>query len=349
MDASGFEMGAEVFQDNDLDSSAMFQSASVERTDETSTDNEMVDETVDPDAVKVMYFSMVGEDLAEKETVDDFASDIDMVKRTVDESDVIDETGVVDETIFQTFGAPSQDDEMMEATAFHGVTFNFDIDQNGILSRLDAEMLISYLSDFFRSEDFAAFAQSDSSEMLQMDVDGDAQLTPLDALIVINELNRSGALEANVSSVSSRLATNSTLIAGDLRIRDMVDDSGADTSPLDEDSSSEDESTDLLGKMSIARMTDIAMSDFAPSSEASRLAGYKSLTLAKQDGTPFVISVDDNGKVSAASDTQDLEVSIGDDQVICVDGESSGLAVVELGGDFLLSKQAAADSVLMFA
>ena len=392
MDASGFEMGTEIYQDIDTESSVMFQSASSESSEGTSTEIEQIDETVDPDSAKVMYFSVVdhefrdlptidlsesesgegtttdnvlmGEtvdpvivicdlptiDLSETEPSDEFVVDVDMVKRSVDETDVTDETGVVDETIFQTFGVSSQDDEMMETTAFHGVTFDFDIDQNGSLSRLDAEMLISYLSELFRSEGFAAFAQSDSSEMLQMDVDGDAQLTPLDALIVINELNRSGTLEANASSGSSRLAANSTLIAsGDLRIRDMQDDSLVDAASLDEDRLSDDSATVIFGKMSVAQMTDLAISDFAPSFEASRLAGYKSLTSAKQDGTPFIISVDDNGKVTAASDSLDLEVSIGEDQVISVDGESSGLAVVDFGGGLLLSKQAQADIGLMFA
>ena len=274
-------------------------------------------------------------------------------RNLVGDADVLEPIAVNDESVFVAFGAASENEDhgyLIEPTAFRGITFNFDVDQNGNVSRLDAEMLISYLSDFFSSEYFAAFAESNSSEMLQMDVDGDAQLTPLDALIVINELNRSGALEANVSSGSSRVATNSALIASqDLRIRDMSDDYGAEAASLDEVGISDESMTDVFGKMSIARMTDLAILDFAPSFEASRLAGYKSLTLAKQDGTPFLVSVDDNGKVSAVSGTQDLEVSIGEDQLISVDGESSGLAVVDLGGDFLLSKQTEADIALMFA
>jgi Dockerin type I domain len=431
MDASGFEMGTEVFQNIDLESSAIFQSVPMEIVDETSTDNqtdgtptdnqidrtstdkELVEDTLDPDSVMVIC-DLPTIDLNKSETADDPTSDVDTV---VDETVTAVDAGVLDETTFRTFDAPSQDDgDLVETTDLQAITpfsfgpssaehetifrafgdpsqddsdlvettdlqevafsiddldtktlvsfgpssaehettflafgattqadaplvispairpvrFNFDVDQSGSLSRLDAEKLISYLSNFFRSENFSVFAESNSSDMLQMDVDGDAQLTPLDALIVINELNRTGTLESNVSTGAS----NSTLVAsGDLRIRNIQDDLGDAAAPIEEIGASVGDSTDVLGKRLIAPMR----------------MSYKSIPLAKEDGTAFVLSVDDNGKVSAVSDTQDLVISVDEDQVISVDGESTGLAVVDFGGVLLLSAQAQADSGFIFA
>jgi len=330
MDASGFEMGTDGLQENDSETTAFSaQSFFATSADETFNDGGWIDDgAIDPDMPQAMFYSMVDQDVGENA----IPMDVGMIRHTwLDETDFSDGSGVVDDSIFQTLGAPLENnDGVFETNSLNGITFDFDIDQSGSLSRLDVEMLINYLNDFFKSEN----PQSNLNEMSLMDVDGDLQLTPLDALIVINELNRSWALEDFAANESSRLADSSSWIAGDLL------DAATDASV--------DDSIDGSSEMSVARMTDLAMSDFAYSTEASKIAYFKSLSSTKKDGMPFFISVDENGKVSAIADSQALEVSVDEDHLISVDNESTGLAVVDLDGDFLLSQYADADS-LMFS
>jgi hypothetical protein len=178
-------------------------------------------------------------------------------------------------------------------------------------------------------------------EALQLDVDGDSFVTPLDVLIIINELNRAEARSQFAATQLARFSDESMPA-------DSAVDSGnsADSSNSDMDWSKA--ATDIA--FADTDFDDTSFADFVPNAmQASRLAGYKVLTAVNANGVPMVISVDESGNVSAISDAEKREVNVDEDSSIRIDGERTGLSLVNLGGDFVLAPVSASPSDFTFS
>jgi hypothetical protein len=249
---------------------------------------------------------------------DFFESDISQ-RNLIGDADVLEPIAVNDESVFAAFGASSEDNfDMVETTSFNTFVFDCDIDESGHLSRLDAEKIISYLSDLFRSMDSADFSVGSSDDFTKMDIDGDAQLTPLDALIVINELNRTGTLSGVPASESARLARNSTLIAGDVLDGMASEDAGF---VFEEEISDKSRITD------VAYLTDLAITDFAPPTEVIEIA-CDNIPKLMEDGVSFLRIANDSEQFDPALGL-DESVSQEDEVSDSVDDEWTDLRLAE--------------------
>ena len=125
----------------------------------------------------------------------------------------------------------------------------------------------------------------------------------------------------------TQFANESTLRADDIPSSDLPP-SYTDVLPTD---------TMYVAAVDQAMTNPTLFDDISPALEASQLAGYTIVTAARSNGAPIVISVDETGLVTALSSGNKLEVAVGEDQLIVVEGEKTGLGLVKLGGSYALT------------
>ncbi len=109
--------------------------------------------------------------------------------------------------------------EVVNPTPFHNPTNKYDVDYNGRLEAIDVLSVINALSrdTSFKSADLS---KMDPTQWRYTDVNGDGKTTPIDVLILINELKRlsipvpvlSGSGTVNVVGSSSFYASGSNVI-----------------------------------------------------------------------------------------------------------------------------------------
>jgi hypothetical protein len=234
----------------------------------------------------------------------------------IDEQDVVPRitTDAMLERDLIAFGAPSQEPQL-------------DVDGNGRVSPLDALLIINAINEYSDSPEFSALAQTIRSDESSLDVDKDTLVTPLDVLVVINQINRMEELAWLTSDESSRRTTAS------IRVADHPWDlPKGDTLVGDESNSAFDEDT------SIARL---AWGGEMDPANASQMVLSTVVTGVGRDGKTMVISVDDQGKVSAISDALPLSVSIGEDNSIRVNDQPTGISLIHLDEHFGLAQLSA--------
>lgn len=172
-----------------------------------------------------------------------------------------------------------------------------------------------------------------STPARDFDVNRNGSVTPLDALLIINSLtryqrqaNRASIMSSELTPESndsldvnkdSRITPSDALLVINQIARDRAstgqgitvgEPNGSTESEL-----SGDESTDEL-----------PLGD-------SRIAGYTTLTLAGLGGSPIVLNVNDQGEIEAISDGESLEVKVGDDDSVFVDGQATPVRVLRFG------------------
>lgn len=84
---------------------------------------------------------------------------------------------------------------MMAADAFHNFTMPEDADASGVVTPLDALVVINRINQSFAGN--SSGVAPASSQSARVDVDADESVTPLDALVVIDALNTQNAVGAN--------------------------------------------------------------------------------------------------------------------------------------------------------
>jgi hypothetical protein len=267
-------------------------------------------------------------DLGEIQTLGVLGSD-----ESVDESGITPEDGILLEdgeldpsVLFQSTGAPSDTpDDLPIDDKIDG-----DLDPDVIFQTTGAP------SDENLEEDGAIDGEVviTAAPTRDFDVNRDGTVTPLDALLVINSLSRqqrqagrSAAMSMSALSTetndnldvnkdnrvtpSDALLVINQIARGHASVRKGIavgEHNGSTESDLPAD-----ESTDEL-----------------PSND-SRIAGYTTLTLAGLGGSPVVLNVNEQGEIEAISDGESLEVKVGDDDLVIVDGQATPVRVLRVG------------------
>jgi ketosteroid isomerase-like protein len=193
------------------------------------------------------------------------------------------------DAIFQTTGAPS-DDSSEENEPINGefvITStparDFDVNRNGSVTPLDALLIINSLARYQRQ---ASPASIMSTPLLP---------TETNASMDVNKDSRVTPSDALL--VINQIARSQSSVRQGIKVGEP---NGSTESEL-----SSDESTDEL-----------PLGD-------SRIAGYTTLTITGLGSAPVVLNVNDQGEIEAISDGESLEVKVGDDDSLFVEGQAT--------------------------
>ncbi len=216
-------------------------------------------------------------------------------------------------------------------------------------------------------------ADTVSLEDAALDVSGDGYVTAADALMLINRMNvddiagilsnsdeSSGSVSGNTSIAIDEPFETSDEGVKELALADVgsygvvylqIGEDGLIKAEADSESVEVAVGTD--GSLSIGEdllpahlvtSSDgeaflatgyVSSSDTLPG-ENGRFAGYSNMTVTGPDQRYIVLSVNDDGSVSALSDGRSLEVVVGDDDSLTVDGDVLPVIVRKLGDSVLL-------------
>jgi Dockerin type I domain len=201
---------------------------------------------------------------------------------------------------FEATSETSSETDSLDFIAFNVANQvpQLDVDGNGRISPLDAWLIISSINDYQREIGIVANAQRAGSDNA-FDLNRDSYVSHLDVLIVINQINRMEDL--NWFMVE---APNTLEVAG-IRIGDVEQlDEGMD------------------------------LSEFAGSRMMAPSAFSKVVTGTSPTGEGVVVSINEDGKVSAMIHASEAPVSVGDDGLIRIDNEHTGLGIVGTEGDY---------------
>ncbi len=152
--------------------------------------------------------------LMEIPTVDESLNDSDIAIRTLSEEETdgniyemmmtISIESEVVETEITTYDVSEIDEELMvqrtdvpmEVTTTSLPTWDdCDLNQDGKVSALDAILMFNFFNTYFQSffSSGVAVAESTDFQIEQMDINGDDRFSPIDVLVVINDLNESAS------------------------------------------------------------------------------------------------------------------------------------------------------------